>query len=372
MRQGRVVGAAALLALGGLLAGCTERDARADADAARQTMPRAIPIVAARVGFEAQRSRIEAVGTSRAFRSVEVHPETAGRVVAVDFEGGERVAAGARLLGLDFRDEKLAVELAEVRLADAELLFSRYQAARGANAVPPTTLDAARTAMESARIELERARVALEDRFVRAPFAGVVGMTDVEPGDRIEPTTLVTTLDDRSSLLVFFDVPEAFIGRIRPGDTVQVESWTADRLRAAGPVVVVGSRIEPSTRTFRVRARVPNDDDRLRPGMSFRVRLDLDGAVWPVVPEVALQWGASGPYVWSVQEGRAERVEARVIQRREGRVLIDAPLAEGDYVVAEGVQRMRQGVPVRALDPEALARDARAVLGFEASGDAGD
>jgi hypothetical protein len=101
--------------------------------------------------------------------------------------------------------------------------------------------------------------------------------------------------------------------------------------------------------------------------MSFRVLLDLDGAIWPVVPEVSLQWGASGPYVWAVREGRAERVEARVVQRRQGRILIDAELVAGDQVVAEGVQRMRQGTPVRPLDPEALERNALAVLQAEAA-----
>jgi hypothetical protein len=96
--------------------------------------------------------------------------------------------------------------------------------------------------------------------------------------------------------------------------------------------------------------------------MSFRVLLDLDGALWPVVPEVALQWGASGPYVWAVREGRAERVEARVVQRRQGRILLDAALSADDRVVAEGVQRMRQGIPVKLLDAVALTRDPLAVL----------
>jgi RND family efflux transporter MFP subunit len=245
------------------------------------------------------------------------------------------------------------------------LLFRRYEEAQGAEAVPPTTLDSARTAVEAARIELDRARVALEDRFVRAPFAGRVGITDVEPGDRVEPTQVITTLDDRSALLVSFEVPEAYVGRIEEGDVIAVDTWTTDRLAGSGPVVAVGSRIDPATRSFTIRAQLPNEDDRLRPGMSFRVLLDLDGAVWPVVPEVSLQWGANGPYVWAVREGRAERVTARVVQRRQGRILIDAALAAGDRVVSEGVQRMREGIPVRELDGLALDRDALAVLTAE-------
>lgn len=345
--------------------GCTEGSAPAADSGARSE--RTVPVVATEVGFEAESNRIEAVGTSRALRSVELHAEVAGQVVEVAFSGGEIVTEGTMLVALDARDETLAVELAEVHLADARLLFTRYQEARGTEAVPPTTLDSARTAVEAARIELDRARVALAHRYVRAPFTGVIGLTDVEPGDRIEPATLITTLDDRSALLVSFDVPEAFVGRLREGDVIQVETWTADRLSGSGPVVNIGSRIDPATRSFTVRARMPNADDQLRPGMSFRVLLALDGAVWPVVPEVSLQWGASGPYVWAVREGRAERLSARVIQRRQGRILVDAALTPGDRVVAEGVQRMREGMPVRLLDAEALAQDALAVLSAEAA-----
>ena len=98
--------------------------------------------------------------------------------------------------------------------------------------------------------------------------------------------------------------------------------------------------------------------------MSFRVRLDLDDGAFPAVPELAVQWGADGAYVWTVDdEDRATRVPVRLVQRGDGRVLVDAPLDTTDRVVAEGVQSMREGVGLRLMDAEALARDAAAVLG---------
>ena len=324
--------------------------------------PRVIPVVAAAVVLETETRELEMVGTSRALRSVELRPEVAGFVADVAFSGGEHVTEGDLLVALETRDEQLAVQLAEVRVEDAEVTYKRYADARGREAVPPTTLDSARTALKAARIELDRARVALEDRYLRAPFTGVVGLTDMEPGDRVEPTTLVTTLDDRTSLLVSFEVPEAYVGRIVEGQQIQVETWTADRLRGSGPVVTVGSRIDPATRSFTARAQLPNGEDRLRPGMSFRVQLRMEGARWPVVPEVSVQWGASGPFVWAIREGTAERVGARVIQRRRGRVLVDAALEAGELVVAEGVQRMRQNVRVQPIDALAPGTDVRNAL----------
>lgn len=353
---------AMVLLAGAGLFGCADvSEGRAiDPGAARA----ATPVITVPVRMETERTRIEAVGTARALRSVDVYPQAAGEVVALNFSSGDRVTAGTVLLALDARDQKLALELAQVRLAEAERNYERFRAAnsRGDRTVPQSDVDTSRSAAEAARIERDRAREAVEDRLVRAPFDGVVGLTDVDRGERIDTTTVITTLDDRSSLLVRFDVPEAFAGRLRAGDPIEIRTWTARSADAAGVVIDLGSRIDPTTRAFTARARVANPDDRLRPGMSFRINLDLTGATWPVVPEVAVMWGADGPYVWVVEEGMVRRVALAIVQRGKGYVLVDGDLPPGSEVVAEGVQRMRSGLAVRALDPEALAKDARATL----------
>lgn len=364
-----------LTLLGALgLLGCAESgDGPASRDgAARAAAPRTTAVITLPVRMQTERTRIEAVGTARAQQSVDLYPQAAGEVVALNFEPGDRVSAGTVLVALDARDQELALELAEVRLAEAERMFERYEAAnaRGDRTVPESTVDTARSAAQAARIERDRAREAVEDRLVRAPFDGVVGLTDIDAGERIDTMTVITTLDDRSALLVRFDVPEAFAGRVRPGDPIDIRTWTARSSDASGEVVDLGSRIDPMTRAFTARARVLNPDDRLRPGMSFRINLELSGATWPVVPEVSVMWGADGPYVWVVEEGLARRVDVAIVQRGKGYVLVDGELPPGTEVVAEGVQRMRSGLAVRALDSEALARDARATLLGESAGGA--
>lgn len=304
--------------------------------------------------LENVRTRVEAVGTSRALHSIDLHPATSGEVTAVNFEPGERVSKGDVLVELDDREERLAVQLARVRLEDAERLYDRYQRSADSGAVLPTTVDAARTAVESARIELDRAAVALDYRSIEAPFDGYVGITDVDPGDRINPDTLITTLDDRSALLVSFEVPEAITGDLTVGDEVEIATWNSRSPTAFGEVVDLGSRIDPLTRTFVARARVENDADALRPGMSFRVSLNLEGTPYPVVAETGVQWGADGAYVWSVVDGKAKRVPVSVIQRQQGQVLVDGNLQEGDLIVVEGIQRMREGVDVN-FEPTGLA-----------------
>jgi len=312
------------------------------------------PVIVEDVRLERERVEIRAVGESRAVRSVTLHPAAAGEVTEVRFRPGQQVDQGEVLLRLDSRDQRLAVELGQLNVDDAELLLSRYRRTEGTGAVPPTTIDSARTALATARIELARAEVALEDRTLRAPFAGVVGLTDVDVGDRIDTDTEVTTLDDRSRLLVRFEVPEQFLGRIDIGRPLSVATWAEPERPVEAVVEALDSRVDPATRTFTVRAEVSNPSDRLRPGMSFRAALDLEGREYPVVPEIALQWGGDGAYVWAVRDGRARRVPATVVSRREGRVMVDADLEAGVAVVSEGVQRLREDIEVTMVDPRTL------------------
>ena len=335
-----------------LAAACSE--APKSAPSAQARAGNEVRVIAEVLQFERERTRVEAVGTSRARLSAELYAPTSGEVVSVNFEPGQVVKAGDVLVELDSRQEKLAVRVAELNLEDAERLYDRYKRSADSGAVLPTALDAARTAAETARVELDRARIALADRTIEAVFDGYVGSTDVDPGDRVNTDTLITTLDDRSSLFVSFDIPEAFIGELAVGNEVQLETWNGKAPVVAGEIVDIGSRIDPQNRTFVARARVRNDSDALRPGMSFRVRIDVQGELYGVVSETGVQWGADGAFVWTVVNGAAVKVPVQVVQRREGRVLIDGPLAEGNVIVVEGTQRMRDGIAV-SYDVQRLA-----------------
>jgi RND family efflux transporter MFP subunit len=329
-----------------------------DTRQSQTVVDRTVPVIVAPLELDHASTRLEAVGTSRALQSIELHPATSGEVTAVNFQPGQQVSAGDVLIELERRDEELALSLAEVQQKDAERLYDRYQRTGSTGAVLPTQMDAARTAVDAARIQVERARVALEYRTIAAPFDGYVGITDVDRGDRINPDTVITTLDNRDSLLVSFSVPEALIGELAVGDDVSVSTWNNRGPTAMGRVVDIGSRINPATRTFEARASVDNKTDALRPGMSFRVSMNLEGTAYPVITETAVQWGADGAYIWTVVDGQAHRVPVNVVQRQQGVVLVDAPLEAGDLVVVEGIQRLRQGLDVD-YEPPKLAEEPR-------------
>ena len=348
----RLVWLATVIAFAG--AACSESPDGANARGQRPAAE--VRVIAEELKFEYDRARVEAVGTSEARLSADIYAPTSGEVVAVKFEPGQAVKAGEVLVELDSRKEVLALRVAELKLEDADRLYDRYQRSSDSGAVLPTTLDAARTAAETARAEVEQARIALEDRTIEAVFDGHVGSTQVDPGDRVGIDTLITTLDDRSTMFVSFAIPEAYISELRIGDQVQLETWSNKKPVGVGEIIDIGSRIDPQNRTFVARAKIPNENDALRPGMSFRVRIDLEGEQYPVISATGVHWGADGAYVWSVIDGMATRVPVNVVQRREGRVLVDGNLNPGDVIVIEGTQRMREGIPVN-YDIQRFARD---------------
>ena len=338
-----IVTLVALLALSAC--GETQTDSQA-----RPAQP-AVRVIVESLQFEPERTHVEAVGTSRAMRSVDVYPATSGEVIAVDFEPGQFVSEGDKLIELDRREQELAVELAGLQLAEARRLLDRYQRSADSGAVVQTVLDQARTSAQTAKVELQRAEIALADRTVRAAFDGFVGSTEVDRGDRIDTSTMITTLDDRRSLLVSFEVPETLIGELAVGEEARLETWNSRIPVVYGEIVDIGSRIDPQTRTFVARVRVPNEADTLRPGMSFRVAADIDGELYPVIAETGVQWGADGAYVWAIKNGTATRIPVQVVQRREGRVLVKGDFQSDDIVVVEGIQRMQEGVSVTYDSP---------------------
>ena len=297
------------------------------------------------------RVEVRAVGTGEALRSAEIHPSVSGEVVEIAFEAEQRVAKGDVLLRLDDEHQQLAARLVEVTLGEAKREVERLEKLVPSGAVSQVRLEAAQAALASAAVQLEQARAELDDRTVRAPFDGVIGLTDLDVGDRVSDDSMIATLDDRSSILVDFSIPEDFAARIAVGDPVVVHPWSAPELDLVGQVAATGSRIDPASRSLQVRARIPNPDDRIRPGTSFEVELVFEGDSYPKVREVAVLWSSEGAYLWRANDGEAEKVFVELVRRDRGEILVKGPLAAGDLIVVEGVQGLRIGQP---LDPRPL------------------
>ncbi len=323
-------------------AGAVSGEKAADAPK-KKPAPKGVPVIVEAAGETRDSVLVEAIGTARARLSVTLFPAAAGEIVAFPVETGQSVKKNDVILRLDARDAQLQVRVAETRVKEAENALGRAQRLRDNNVRSRANVEDAEVILERARLELGQAREALADRTVRAPFDGIVGIPKVEAGDRVTTTTELITIDDRSTLLAEFEVAESNLSRLKLDMPVTARTPSFRDRDIDGTINKIDSRVDPVSRTVRVRAAFPNTDDSLRPGMSFFVNLDLPGDVLPSVPELALQWENGESFVWRITDGKAERVTVTTKRRLNNKVLIEGDVKPGDVVVVEGVQRLRPG-----------------------------
>lgn len=316
-----------------------------------------LPVIVEPVSLARAVDRVQAIGDGRANRSITIYPEVSGIVSEIDFEAGDRLAEGDVILKLNDREERIAVDIAEARLAEARRKVERYNALLDRNAIAFAQVDTARTELRTAELEVERAREALADRTIRAPFDGVVGIPQVEVGDRVTDSTAITSFDDLSRILVAFEVPEIYLKRIKVGQPVTATTAGLRGQTFEGRVTEINSRVDPQSRAVRLRAVLDNPGEVLRGGMSFNVKIVLDGGEYPAIPELALLWERDGSHVWAVEDGKAKKVAVMVVKRAEGRVLVAGNLAPGQLVVVEGTQRLRPGRELSFERPDATAQN---------------
>ncbi|MGY8959493.1 MAG: efflux RND transporter periplasmic adaptor subunit [Alphaproteobacteria bacterium] len=311
---------------------------------------RRAPVIVTRAVTAEDLVVVEMLGTGRAGRSIELRAEAEGKVVKMPLEAGKRFSAGDVLVQLASREAQLAVNLAKARLAEADRIRKRFaRLKRGGNATV-ARMDEARTAAQVTRIELAQARQTLAKRVIRAPFDGIGGLTEIEVGAWIDSDVVIARFDDRSAIAVAFDLPETLLTRVKLGMAVRVTTPSAPGQTFSGVVAAVDNRLDAASRSIRIRVSVPNPDDVLRPGASFEVRMDLPGGRYVQVPDLAVQYSRNTLHVWRIVDNKVERVPVRLVRRLEGAVLLEGDLAEGDRIVIEGAQRLRDGKAVRVLE----------------------
>ena len=334
-----------------LLVSCSDTGEDAETDARAAWGARELPVITAPIERTQLVDSIKSVGTARAQQSVTLFPESSGVVIFAKLAPDTLVKQGETLLRLDDRDQVLAVRQAEVELTEARRILSRYLSLNATEAnIPQSTIDTAQSDVDLADIRLSQAKVELSRRQVTAPFSGRIGITDVEIGDRVDTSTVVTTLDDRSVLLVDFTVPESFIGKIVPELQVNARQWESPDDTTKGRIVAVDSRVDAATRAFRARAAIDNSADKLRPGMAFEIDASIAKGEYLSVPELSVQWGADGPYVWSSNGDRAKRASVEMVRRVDGRMLIRGDVSEGQRVIVEGIQSVRPGMKIKDIN----------------------
>ncbi|HXF54708.1 MAG TPA: efflux RND transporter periplasmic adaptor subunit [Hyphomicrobiaceae bacterium] len=317
------------------------------------------PVEVSEVQTSRLKRTIDAVATTRARQAIEVVPLVAGRVIEIPVVAGQEVKKGDVLLRLDDDIERANLAEARAKLQQAALALQRAQVLLKSNTVTTATLEQLKADEAAASAEIERAERRLADRTLRAPFGGRVGLTRVEVGARIDSSVVVTTLDDLSEVELEFLLPETVFGETRIGMEVEAEGAAFPGRTFAGKIASIDSRIDRNSRTFKVRAAVPNPERLLPAGMFMRLVVVLSEKVALTVPEEAIVTEGMDTFVYLAKDGKAVRRNVKIGQRQPGLVEVTQGLAAGEPVIVRGIQRLRDGVAIRVSGNEGPAERSR-------------
>lgn len=338
------------------IAGSGQRSQEAGGNRQNSAGAQAVLVATRPVGTGIVNDSLSAIGDGEAIQSVIVMPQAAGTINEILVKSGDRVKKGQILAQLDDDEQIILRDQAQVLLRSATEKSDSYKNLKSFSRLE--VLDA-QISEETAQLALTNAQLALKRRSVVAPIDGIVGIVAVNIGDNVTTSSNVVTIDNRSELLVDFWAPERFAVQIKTGMPVEATSISRPGSTYKGSVEAVDNRVDPASRTIRIRAKIPNGDDELRAGMSFGVTMRFPGETYPSVDPLAIQWDTQGSFVWRIEDHKSVKARVRIIQRNPDAILVAADLNEGDAIATEGLQRVREGGAVRIAGekpPEVASR----------------
>jgi RND family efflux transporter MFP subunit len=354
----RPVTALGLLLIAVQLAACGN-DATSSAPADKP----AVFVETAAVSIEDVIVDIDAVGTLHPNQRVEVRAETAAKVANVLVQDGQEVRAGDQLVQLD--THKLQ---AEVGVQEATLAASRIRAANARKEhrrardlfqkgfIPQQEFDDAEAAANEAAAgvaesdaSLALARALLDEADIRAPIDGTAGECMVDQGDFLQTGDLLLTIIDTTPIEVEFTVPEEHLAVLHVGRPVSIGVSSYPGEEFTGTLTYIDPEVLPETRSMRLKATFPNDDERLRPGQFASVHTVIalhEQAT--VLPEEAIVPDGGSTWAYIVEGNRAHRREITLGIRQNGRVEVTDGLDGTETVVVSGQMRLSDGAPVES------------------------
>lgn len=295
-------------------------------------------------------NKLAAIGEGVGAKSVTVNTASGGTLMTVDVKPGDHVNAGAELATLDSDTQQNALDKAVLAVQDANSTLARTQALAKSNSVPASQVDTAQLAADNAKLAQQAAQIALDQRTITTPIAGTVGLIQVSAGNLINAQSVVTTIEDDSSILVNFWVPESYSSQVTMGQEVDVDSAALPGKAFKGMVTAIDNKIDPESRTLQIQATIPNPDGILKPGMSFSVDMAFPGETFPSVDPLSIQWSNQGAYVWKVVGDKVHKGMIDIVQRNSDGVLVKGDVKQGDPVVTQGVLQLSEGASIRLLN----------------------
>lgn len=315
----------------------------------------AIPVEVGTIELATVAEEVEALGTLAADKSIIIASEIAGRVVALGFREGERVSKDQDLVKLDtaILDAELKQAQADLSLARDTYDRNRSLVQRGAGTQVALEQATAQLASQEARVQLVQSKLA--QATIKAPFTGVVGLRSVGVGDYISVGKPLVALTNIDPIKVDFRVPEIFLTRLKVGQPVQLKVDAVPDRPFTGQIFAIDPVVDVNGRAVKLRAKVPNADLVLKPGLFARITIVVDKRDDALlVPETAVVPDGLGKTVFIIENGKAKRVPVELGKRLTGKVEVVKGLKPGMQIVTAGQMRLREGSTVAIKEKAAV------------------
>jgi membrane fusion protein (multidrug efflux system) len=306
---------------------------------------------------------VTAIGSMRAYRGVDVTTEVAGLVRTINFKSGDDAKSGVVLVELN-ADSDIAQLRALQAAADLSLTtYNRDKMQFEAEAISQATLDTDAADLKNRRAQAQAQAALVAKKTLRAPFAGRLGITTLNPGQYLNPGDKVVTLQAIDPILVDFRVPQRELGRIATGQTVHVTADAFPGETFEGKVTAIDPRVDTASRNFQVEASITNSSQRLLPGMFGRVAVQ-SGSMQHLLtlPQAAITYNPYGATVFLARKSPdgqsliAEQVFVNVGATRGDQVAVLSGIKQGDQVVTSGQLKLKNGTPL-AVDNSVVPKD---------------
>ncbi|MHB8727428.1 MAG: efflux RND transporter periplasmic adaptor subunit [Sulfuricaulis sp.] len=316
-----------------------------------------VTVTAMPAELQSWQPQIDAVGSLRGVRGVDVAGEVAGIVQSVNFKSGGEAKAGQVLVQLNADADVAQLRALEAAADLANTTYNRDKAQYAARAISQATLDAAAADLKSKRAQVAQQQALVAKKSIAAPFAGRLGISTVNPGQYLNPGSVIVTLQSLDTVYADFYLPQQQLSSIAPGQTVIVSTDTYPGKTFEGKISAISPKVDPSTRNVQVEATIANPKHELLPGMYASVHVDAGAPhQYMTLPQTAVTFNPYGESVYIVGPGGkgadgkplliAKQSFVTLGDTRGDQVAILSGIKEGDMIVTSGQIKLRNGSTV--------------------------
>jgi membrane fusion protein (multidrug efflux system) len=295
--------------------------------------------------------QIKSLGTALAYDSAKIVAATSDYLTYLDLNEGQQVKKGQLLAQLNDTEEKARVNELKALLNEQKRQLSRLNNLTRTQASAMSLLDEQQAKVTATQAQLDAVLARLSEMQIKAPFDGLLGLRQVSEGAYISTGTVLTTLDDISVIRVEFNVPERYIADLKIEMPLAITNVAYGKTTFIGKIKALDPRIDPLTRSIKVHGTIDNRELQLRPGMLLNVSVELANSNVLQVPEKAIVPLQNRHYVFVVDANNSvKQVEIILGQRVPGWIEVISGLQEGDEVVIEGTQKIRNGTVITRVE----------------------